>query len=251
MADLSRYARQLVLQEIGEEGQKTLLKRSAVVLGIGGLGGVCATLLARMGVGRLRVVDKDMVSLDNLHRQILYFEEHIGIPKPYAGKETLARANKDCVIEPVLADVTGANVAQLIEGFDIVIDGSDNFQMRFIANEACLKRAIPYVHAAVLGTYALQFTILPKEGACYRCLFDFIPHPDQEPSGATRGIFSPAVAFIASLQVSEAIKLLLGQKDAVRRTLFCADLWLNEFREIEVAKNEDCEVCAKGIFRFL
>lgn len=251
MLDLSRYARQLVLQEIGEEGQKRLLNCSAVVLGIGGLGGISSTLLARMGVGRLRLVDYDKVSLDNLHRQILYFEEHIGVPKPYAGKETLSRANKDVVIEPVLADVTGANVMELIDGFDIVMDGSDNFQMRFIANEACHKKAIPYVHAAVLGTYALQYTILPEEGACYRCLFDFIPHSEQEPSGATRGIFSPAVAFIASLQVSEAIKWLLGQKGALRRTLFFADLWKNEFREVQVTRNEECEVCAKGMYRFL
>lgn len=246
----------MILPDFGEAGQKRLASSHAVVMGCGGLGSNSANLLVRAGVGRVTVVDRDVVELDNLHRQILYCEDDLDPPSPKAdvAASRLRRSNRQVDVQPVVLDVDASNVEGLVSDADVVMDGADNFEMRFLVNEACHRQDVPWLHGAILRGYGLQWTILPGETACLRCLMEAPPEPGTVPTGATAGVLSATVAVIAAMQVAEALKLLTGNKQQLRRTLLSLDLWNNrrtEFAVPRLVEGEGCPVCVQGCYDLL
>jgi len=253
MVDDSRYVRQVALPEVGVEGQRRLGASRVVVMGCGALGAAAANLLARAGVGRLVLVDRDFVERSDLQRQALYDEDDVAadLPKAEAARRKLARANPDIAIDAVVADVDRGRVEPLVAGADLVVDGADNFDLRFLVNEACVKAGVPWVHGAVLGSYGVQWTVVPGETACLACLVDKAPAAGVVPTCETAGVMSPAVAAVAALQVAEALKLLTGNRHRLRGTLVAFDLWANTRSEVRVARftgDPGCPVCVEGRF---
>ena len=249
---LERYSRQIVLPEIGSEGQKRLSKSSVAIIGCGALGSAAAQLLVRAGVGRIRVIDRDFVELSNLQRQILYNEEDVrsGHPKAIVCAEKLRKINSSIEIEPVVDDVNPRNVEELIEGVDLVIDGLDNFETRFLINDVALKNHIPWIYAAAISTYGMTMNIIPGETACLRDLISTPPPPGSLPTCETAGILNSVPIAIASIEVTEAIKILLG-KDYRRNEALFWDLWNGELLRIKVSRRKDCPACVKGEYEYL
>ena len=249
----SRYARQIVLPEIGAAGQEQLGRQSVLILGCGALGCVLATYVVRAGVGRVVIADRDFIEFDNLQRQILFDETDIerGLPKAVAAAERLARANSDILIEPVVADVNRSNIEALVDGVGLVLDGTDNFETRLLLNDVCVKLGRPWVYGGVIGTHGMTMAIVPGETACLRCLLEVVPDPGVLPTCETAGVLGPAVGVIASLQAVEALKLLTGQDNMLHRDLLYVDVWTGSFERIEVGKRPDCPACNGRSFEFL
>ena len=247
---MDRYSRQEAFFGIGKEGQQKLLASRVCVIGLGALGSASANLLARAGIGFLRIVDRDYVELSNLQRQMLYREQDAReqTPKAAAAAELLGQINSQIPIEPVIADVNGGNIRALIEDTDLVIDATDNVEIRLLINEACHALGKPWIYGGALASYGMTMNILPGEdGPCYQCMFD-----EQVPDGetcATAGVLGSLTSIVASIQCTEAIKILTGSQD-VRRTLLAFDIWNNEFDALEVAKNPDCPVCGRGEYQY-
>jgi adenylyltransferase/sulfurtransferase len=255
-ADLERYRRQVRLPEIGEDGQRRLRASSVLVAGCGALGSVAAVLLVRAGVGRVVVADRDIVDRANLHRQLLYDDDDAATPTPkaQAAARHLARANPDVRCEAVVADLDRTNVPRLVESVDLVIDGADNYELRFLVNEACVRAGRPFVSGAAIGTYGLQFTVLPGETACYACLVDEIPAPGTTPTCETAGILGTVSTIVAATQATEALKVLTGRRDRVRRTLWAFDAWEGTRSEVAIVRRtgaDGCPVCAQGRYDWL
>jgi adenylyltransferase/sulfurtransferase len=250
---LERHRRHCVLPEFGEDGQRRVAASSVVVFGCGALGGAAAMLLARAGVGRLVVVDRDLPERVNLHRQVLFDEADVdaSLPKAEAAARKLRSANAEVVVEGVVADVDRTNVEALARDATLVVDGADNFELRLLANEACVRQGIPWVHGAVAGTYGVQWTVLPGQTACFSCLVEDAPPAGSVPTCETAGVFSPTVLAVASLQAAEALKVITGNAHRVRRTLLSFDLWTGERAEVEVARSPACPACVLGRFDHL
>lgn len=244
--DTERYSRQEAFVGIGTAGQEKLLQSRVTVIGLGALGSASANLLARAGVGFLRLADRDYVEASNLQRQMLYTEQDAAdaVPKAAAAADHLARINSEIEIEPVIADVNGGNIDALIRDVDLVIDATDNVEIRLLVNEACHALGKPWIYGGALASYGMTMNILPEEDApCYHCMFD-AQVPDGE-TCATAGVLGMLTSIVASIQCTEALKILTGSPD-VRRTLLAFDIWSNEFDEMEVAKNPNCPVCGQG-----
>ncbi|MFC2030176.1 ThiF family adenylyltransferase [Chloroflexota bacterium] len=251
---LARYSRQMILPGWGAEGQARLRLKSAVVVGCGALGSHIAAHLTRVGVGRLVLADRDFVEWHNLPRQALYAEAdaEAGLPKAVAAARRLRQINSLVEIEEHILDVNADTVEDLIAGADVVLDGADNFEVRYLLNQACVKHDIPWVYGGVLGTYGLTAAILPGETPCLRCLLGPMPPPGTMPTCETAGILGPVVAVIAALEVVEALKLLLGNHDALHRSLLMVDLWTGDFERAQTHKGqESCPVCDKGQYELL
>lgn len=249
-----RYSRQMLLPEIGPAGQERLLTSSVAVVGCGALGTVIANTLVRAGVGRIRVIDRDYIELNNLQRQTLFDEEDIarGLPKAIAAAEKLRHVNSQVTVEPVVADVNPDNVEQFIGGVDLVLDGTDNFETRFLLNDACFKHNVPWVYGAVLATYGMVYAILPRRTPCFRCLLTGMPVPGSAPTCDTAGVLSTAVNIIASLEVTEGLKILLGKEEELYGGLLYVDVWNGTFERLTVGKRDaPCPVCDMGQFEFL
>ncbi len=244
-----RYVRQTILSEIGDEGQKKLSEGTVAVVGLGALGTVSSTLLARAGVGNLLLVDRDVVELNNLQRQLIYSEEHVGESKAAIAYHELKKVNSDIDIEGMAIDINHQNVERLLKGTDVVVDGTDNMETRFLLNDYCVKNSIPFIYGGSIATYGMTLTITPNEGPCLRCLFPQIPVPGTLPTCDTFGILNTIPTIIASIQSTEAIKVLTGVEP--RKTLMVLDPWHNEQREIEVTKRDDCICCVKNEYDFL
>lgn len=256
VADLSRYDRQMRFAPLGEAGQRRLAAASALVCGCGALGSVIAELLTRAGVGRLRIVDRDFLELSNLQRQVLFDEADVAanLPKAIAAANKLRAINSQIVIEPIVADVEPGNVCSLIDGMQVIVDGTDNFETRFLLNDAALKHRIPWIYGGCIGDEGQTMTILPGETSCLRCLLPESPPPGAMPTCDTAGILGPIVNVIASLEANEAIKILSGRRDAVSRSLTICDLWENRFRQIKLdrlAERSECDACQKGKYEWL
>ena len=253
MANMNdRYARQRVLPEIGSEGQEQLLNASIVVIGCGALGSVQAQLLARAGVGRIRIVDRDLLEMNNLQRQVIFDEEDVaaGLPKAEAAVRKLRKINSTIEIEGLVEDVTPRNIEELITDVDLVLDGTDNIETRYLINDACVKHRKPWIYGGVIGTTGMVMTILPDEGPCIRCLFPETPPPGSLPTCDTVGVLNTTPAMVASIQVTEAIKLIVG--NGVREyRLLNIDLWTGSYRYVPVQKNENCPCCGEGRYDFL
>ena len=247
-----RYSRQIIFEKIGAENQKRINDAGVTILGVGALGTVIANNLGRAGVGRIRLVDRDYAELSNLPRQILFNEEDVEArnPKAVAACNHLAKINSGISIEPVVVNVDSSNIEDLIKDADVVLDGSDNMELRFLMNEACHKLKIPWVHGGVIGATGNCMTIIPGEGPCFRCFMPEIPLPGTYPTTSTDGILNMAPAIIASLESAEAIKIITGSPD-INRRLFILDFWNNTAEYLDLPKDPDCPVCGKGQYEML
>ncbi len=250
---MSRYAKQVLFRPLGEEGQKRLAASRVAVVGLGALGSTLANHLARAGVGFLRLCDRDFVELDNLQRQVLYDEEDVraNLPKAVAAQAKLARINSEVRLEPRVVDVNYATVEDLARDVDLVLDGTDNFETRFLLNDACVRLGRPWVYAGCVGSYGMVMAVLPGEGPCFACLVGELPAPGTSPTCDTAGVLGTAVGVVASLQASEGLKILLGKRDALAGGLQTLDVWANTSQLIKVPRAADCEVCVRRKFRHL
>ncbi len=254
MEKKERYSRQILFSEIGAEGQERLERSHVLVVGCGALGSSQAELMARAGVGRLTLLDRDILEASNLQRQLLYDEAQVeqGLPKAIAAQQRLQQINSDIQIEGIPTDVRPVNVEHLLQDVDLVLDGTDNFETRLLLNDACIKHALPWIYGACVGSYGVTMPILPKKTPCLRCLFDTMPLPGTAQTCDTTGVIGPIVTTISSLQCTEALKYLTGRHDAIRRTLFHIDLWDNHFASIKVkAPREDCPACQLEQWEYL
>jgi adenylyltransferase/sulfurtransferase len=249
-----RYSRQILFREIGKEGQERLMNSRVLLVGAGALGASHAEMLARAGVGTLRIVDRDFVEFTNLQRQTLYKEQDAidRLPKAVAAKHRIAEINSEIVVEEHVADVNNSNIESLINGCDIVIDGTDNFQVRYLVNDACVKHGTPWIYGAAVSSYGTTMTVIPGETPCLRCVFEEMPDAGSAPTCDTAGVIMPIISSIAAVQVAEAIKLLTGNREALHRSLMQIDVWQNDWRKIKLAEpNPDCIACGKRQFEFL
>jgi adenylyltransferase/sulfurtransferase len=249
-----RYARQTVLREIGEAGQKKLAAAKAVVIGLGALGTNSANLLARAGVGTLRLADRDVVDWSNLQRQSLFEEDDAAqsLPKAQAITRHLKRINASIDCEPIIADVNPANIERIIAGASVVIDGLDNFYTRALVNQACVKHGIPWIYGACLGTYGSAATIIPGVSACLHCLLPDVGQATTPPlSCETVGVLGPVAAMIAAWQSAEALKIMLGQTAARSPDLIHIGLWDNDFSTLPATRLSGCAVCGQHKFDLL
>jgi molybdopterin/thiamine biosynthesis adenylyltransferase len=250
----TRYARQTVLKEIGESGQRMIAGATAVVLGIGALGSNSANLLARAGVGTLRLVDRDFVDWTNLQRQSLFEEQDViqSVPKAQAAVQHLRRINSTISCEPVTDDINARTIERMIAGAAVVVDGLDNFHTRALVNQACVKHGIPWIYGACLGTYGNAATIVPGTTACLHCLLPGIDEATTPPlTCETAGVLGPVPALVAAWQSAEALKIIVGQRDAVSRDLMHFDLWQNDIASIPAQRVADCRVCTRREFELL
>ncbi|MBI3286591.1 MAG: ThiF family adenylyltransferase [Chloroflexi bacterium] len=255
MSELDRYIRQTLFAPLGEAGQLKLLSSSVLLVGCGALGSHVADRLVRAGVGRLVIVDRDYIELSNLQRQALFDEDDIeaGLPKSIAAAEKLRRINSQVEIEPRVADVNYTNIEELLEGIQLVMDGSDNFETRYLINDACVKHHLPWIYGGSIANYGMTMTIRPYQTACLRCLFPEAPPPGSAPTCDTVGVLNAVPATIAAIQSSEAIKLLAGVSQ-LNPGLIHIDLWENTFETLKVARRVDtCPACgsASGGFEYL
>jgi molybdopterin-synthase adenylyltransferase len=249
--DRERYSRQILFQGVGETGQLRLLDARVAVVGCGALGSFQAGALARAGVGLLRIVDRDYVELSNLQRQWLFDQCDVeqALPKSVAAARRLAAINSDIRIEPVVADLTPGNVEELLGESDLILDGTDNFETRYLINDYAVSHSVPWIYGAAVGSYGISLAVIPAKTACLRCVY---PDP---PSGAqatceTAGVLGSVTALIASLQVSEAIKVLCSGETS--RKITTVDVWTGEIRQIaEPGPQPQCPACGLREFPYL
>lgn len=269
---LARYHRQMLLPGFGEAGQQRLRDSTALLLGCGALGSVIADSLARAGVGHLVIVDRDFVELSNLQRQLLFDEQDVAdaLPKAEAARRRLARVNSRIRVTAIVDDINQTNIERFADGADVLVDGLDNFETRYLANDLAVKRGMPYVYGGAVGTTGMAFTVLPHtaEGnapwetlpggslatPCFRCLFEEAPPPGTSPTCDTVGVLGSAVSVIASFQSAEALKILSGNLDRVNPTLLNLDLWTNTLLQLKVTNAREsggCRCCGQRRFDYL
>jgi molybdopterin/thiamine biosynthesis adenylyltransferase len=249
-----RYSRQILFKEIGAAGQQRLRTAQVLIVGCGALGSAQAESLARAGVGRLRIVDRDFVESSNLQRQTLFTESDAGqrLPKAVAAASHLREINSEVEIDPHVADVNHSNIEQLLTSCDLVLDGTDNFATRYLINDACVKHRLNWIYGAAVGSYGVTMTVRPHQTACLRCVFEEAPPPTSAPTCDTAGVISPIINIIAAVQVSEALKLLTGNGDALHGSLLQFDVWRNEWRQVRLGPPySDCKTCGLGQYESL
>jgi adenylyltransferase/sulfurtransferase len=255
-SSLDRYVRQMRYPPLGEAGQRALSKARALICGCGALGSVLANTLARAGVGHLRIVDRDFLELSNLQRQVLYDEDDVaaGIPKAVAAQSKLKKINSQIEIEAIVADVDHRNIGELADGCGVLLDGTDNFETRFLLNDASIKFGIPWIYGGCIGDDGQTMTIVPGQSPCLHCLMqDGPPPPGTTETCDSAGILAPIINVIASLEANEALKILSGNLAAVSRTLNVFELWENRFRQIKLdtLAAVDCPTCKRREFPWL
>ncbi len=253
---LARYNRQMLWGPIGIEGQKKLRDSKVLMVGCGALGTVLANLLARAGVGQMTIVDRDFIEITNLQRQVLFDHDDIdqNLPKSVAAAKKIARINPEVQVEAVVADVNHLNIEQLSAGKDLLLDGTDNFETRFLINDVSIKHNIPWIYGACISAMGLAMNILPNETPCLRCIFETMPPPGMNPTCDTAGVLGPTVSVVSSWQALEAMKLLTGNRKDLSPYLFSFDLWDNRFQQLNVRKAKelaDCPCCKHKKFEYL
>lgn len=242
-----RYSRQILFRGIGVDGQRKLATARVAIVGCGATGSALATLLARAGVGTLRIIDRDYVEPSNLQRQSLFDERDAAesLPKAIAAARKIAAFNSQIVIDPKVEDLVPANIGALLEGMSLILDGTDNFESRYLLNDYAVERSLPWIYSAAVGSYAVTMNVIPGQTACLACLFPDSPRGMVE-TCETSGILNSAVNLVASIAATEALKFLVGRADApqLRRTLLSFDVWSNEHAEISAAKPRvGCRAC--------
>ena len=254
---LDRYSRQMRFPGIGKAGQEKLLASRVTLCGCGALGTVLANVLVRAGVGFVRIVDRDFVEPSNLQRQVLFDESDVAnnLPKAEAAATKLRQINSSVAVEAVVADIDRTNIEDLCKDADIVLDGSDNFEVRYLINDVCVKHHKPWVYGGAVGSQGMSMTIIPGETPCLRCVFEAAPGPGDVGTCETAGVLAPTVNIVASYQAAEALKLLSGNRAAVSRELLIIDVWENTNRRVKVAplagRKGECPCCARRNFEWL
>jgi len=245
-----RYSRQMLFAGIGEAGQQRLLASRAAIVGCGATGSALASLLARAGVGTLRIIDRDYVEPSNLQRQTLFDESDAeqSLPKAVAAARRIASFNSQIVVEPQVADLTPENVENLLQGIQLILDGTDNFETRYLINDYAVQSGLPWIYTAAVGSYGVTLNVLPGKTACLACVFPESPRGIVE-TCETSGILNSAVNLVASIAATEAVKLLVGAEDRLRRSLLSWDVWFSERAEIaaDVPRN-GCRACGQQDF---
>jgi molybdopterin-synthase adenylyltransferase len=253
---MERYSRQILFSGIGEAGQRRLLESRVTLIGCGALGCALAEMLARAGVGFIRLVDRDFIEWSNLNRQVLFTEAdaEARMPKAIAAQNRLRAINSEIEVTGLVTDVNVDTVESLVAGADLVLDGTDNFETRYLVNDACVKAGIPWIYGAAVGAYGMTMTIVPGETPCLRCIFEEMPPVGTAQTCDTAGIILPIIQTVTAAQVSEALKLLTGQKEKLRGTLLHIDLWDNSYRNVKLSagsRNPECPCCGQRRFEFL
>ena len=251
-----RYIKQTRFAPLGIDGQEAIQESSVLICGCGALGSVLAETLARAGVGRIQLVDRDFVELSNLHRQVLYDEQDVRdvMPKAIAAQKKLQAINSDITIQAEVCDVDHTNIERLVQDADCICDGTDNFETRFLINDASHAFSVPWVYGGCVGAEGQQMTVLPGETPCLRCLMGEVPPPGTSPTCDTVGVLSPIVNVVASMQAMEAMKILSGNRASISRTLNIFDLWESRIRQIKLdglRENSQCLTCQKHEYPWL
>lgn len=249
-----RYSRQILFEPIGEKGQKQLSEKHVLIIGLGTLGTQSAEALARAGVGKLTIVDRDYIEWSNLQRQHLYTEEDAKnrTPKAIAAAEKLQAINSEITIVSHILDVTPDDLATLVQGVDLILDATDNFDIRMMINDASQKYYLPWIYGSCVGSYGVSFTVIPNETPCLHCLLETIPV--SSPTCDTSGIIQPAASQVVVYQTAEALKLLTGNTNALRNKFISFDVWTNQTVQMDVTKLKkvDCPSCGeKATYPFL
>ena len=242
-----RYSRQVLFRPIGAEGQRRLRGSRVALVGCGATGSAVASLLARAGVGHLRIIDRDYVEPSNLQRQLLFDEADAAesLPKAVAAARKINSFNPEIAVESRVADLAPGNIEELLEGVQLVLDGTDNFETRYLVNDYAVSRSLPWVYAAAVASYGVTMNVLPGESACLACIFPDSPRGTFETCD-TAGILNSAAASVAAIEATEALKLLVGDRASLRRTLLSFDLWRNDRAEISTANpRPDCRACGR------
>ncbi len=256
LPSLERYSRQMRFYGIAEAGQRKLSDAHVTLCGCGALGTVLANALVRAGVGHLRLIDRDFIETHNLQRQVLFDEHDVAenLPKAEAAARKLGAINSQVVVEPVVTDIDRTNILGLCEDADIILDGTDNFEVRYLINDVAVKTNKPWVYGGSIGSHGQTMTILPGETPCLRCVFEAAPSAGEAGTCETAGVLSPIVNIVASFQVAEALKILTGHLDKVSRELIYVDVWENTLRRIKIAPllgKVDCPCCQHRRFDWL
>lgn len=250
-----RYSRQMLFPYIGSAGQEKLIKSRVAIVGMGALGTVLANHMVRGGVGFVRLIDRDFVEESNLQRQMLYNEEHAAkqMPKAIAAVETLSKVNSEVVIEPHVTDLNPFNAEGLLADVDLILDGTDNFAVRYLINDVAVKHNIPWVYGGAVSSRGVVLGILPEDGPCLRCIFPQAPDPGTTETCDTSGVIGGIIHIIASYQATEALKVLVGDTKHRQRKMLQLDLWLNHFSSVDIsrAKHPNCMCCGQRQFEYL
>lgn len=241
------------MREIGDEGQKRLLESTVAIIGCGAIGSVVANNLTRAGIGRILIVDRDFVEMNNLQRQMLFDEDDIGTPKAIAAADKLRRVNSDVEIEAIVKDLNHTNAEKVVSGVDLVLDGTDNMQTRFLINDVCVKNEIAWIYAGAVGTQGMTMSIIPGTTPCFRCFLPDVPEPGSLQTCDTIGVLNTIPGIIASIESTEAIKILLGKKGItnVESNLIVYDAWSNTFENMAMMRDKGCRCCVEHKFDFL
>jgi molybdopterin/thiamine biosynthesis adenylyltransferase len=249
---LDRYSRQTLFAPIGKVGQERLRAATVTLVGCGALGTVLANNLCRAGVGKLIIADRDYIELNNLQRQILFDESDVEqhLPKAIAAVQKLQRINSEVTVEALVEDINADGIETLVRETDLVLDATDNFETRYLLNDACIKYQRPWIYSGVIASYGVTMNILPGDTACLRCAFPEMPLPGATPTCDTAGVLNGIVGAITGIASTEALKILL-RSDKVSRDLVWLDLWENTFDRIELPRQPDCPACAQHHYEFL
>ena len=243
--ELDKFSRQVMLEEIGYGGQLKLKNAKVCVIGTGGLGHPIISRLATMGVGTLRIVDRDVIELSNLHRQMMFDEDDVGQVKVEVAAKKLQKLNPDCKIEPLAVSVNDYTALEVIEGCDVVIDALDSVNARYALNKACIEFGIPFVTGAAVGTSGQVFTVLPKKSACYFCMFPELDE-DTMPTCSIEGVHPPILSIVGAIEVAEAVKIILGKPPNLSERILHIDLENLDFNSTRTFRAEECPVCGAG-----
>jgi molybdopterin/thiamine biosynthesis adenylyltransferase len=245
-----RYSRQVLFSGIGAVGQEKLAHAHVAIVGCGATGSAIASLLARAGVGTLRIVDRDYVEPSNLQRQTLFDEADAAesLPKAIAAAQKIAAFNSEIIIEPIAADVTPSNIGGMLNGMDLILDGTDNFETRYLLNDFAVKSEMRWIYTAAVGSYGVTLNVIPRKTSCLACIFPDAPRGAVE-TCETSGILNSAVNLAASVAATEALKMLVGAEERVRRTLLSFDVWRNDRAEIDASHpRKGCRACGERDF---
>lgn len=250
----SRYSRQTRFSPIGEDGQERISRSRALVVGAGALGCAALDQLVRAGVGRVRFCDRDTVELTNLQRQSLYDEADAaeGLPKTEAARRRLARVNEEVELEPLALDLHAGNIRRVFDGVDLVLDATDNFETRYLINDAAVESGTPWIYAACVGSYGMTFTVAPGRTPCLRCVVPDLPPPGSSPTCDTAGVIAPAVSAVMGYAVAEALKALAGRGEALTGGIWHLDVWERTAYRMDIGEPDpDCPACGRREFPFL
>jgi adenylyltransferase/sulfurtransferase len=240
---LARYSRHILLDDVGVEGQEKLLQAKILIVGAGGLGSPAALYLAAAGVGTIGIIDSDSVEISNLQRQIAHFTKDINVSKVESAAEKMRAINPDITVKTYREHLCAANITEILQGYDFIIDGTDNFPTKFLINDACIFLGIPFSHGGILRFNGQTMTVVPRRTACYRCSFRNPPPPDAVPSCAQAGVLGAVAGMLGTIQAAEALKFITGAGKLLANTLLTFDAKTMAFRKIRLTRQESCPVC--------